>query len=92
MMPNAQTYADIADVVRTCMANGHWSCRAQWWVRNTPGHEAIMTLGLTGRWIYINRHRDGAIIKHSSQPEADSLYFQKYTMNAVMRRISNGAS
>ena len=51
-----------------------------------------MTLGLTGRWIYINRHRDGAIIKHSSQPEADSLYFQKYTMNAVMRRISNGAS
>lgn len=65
------------------MANGHWSYRAQWWVRNVPGHEAFMALGVNGQWIYIDRARDVAVIKQSSQPEADSWYFQQYTTNAI---------
>jgi CubicO group peptidase (beta-lactamase class C family) len=72
------------------MANGHWSFRAQWWVRNAPGHEAIMAIGVNGQWIYVDRDRDIAIVKQSSQPEADSWYFHEYTMNAfdaVIRRF-----
>ncbi len=33
------------------MANGHWSYCAQWWIRNTPGSEAIIALGVHGQWI-----------------------------------------
>ena len=76
------------------MANGHWSYRAQWWVRNTPGHEAFTAFGVNGQWIYIDRQRDVAIIKQSSQPEADSWYFHNFTQNAVdavIRRVSNPA-
>ncbi len=73
------------------MADGHWSYRAQWWVRNTPGHEAFIAFGVSGQWIYIDRQRDVAIIKQSSQPEADSWYFHTYTQNAidaVIRQVS----
>jgi CubicO group peptidase (beta-lactamase class C family) len=77
------------------MADGHWSYRAQWWIRNTPGHEAFMALGVFGQWIYIDRARDVAIIKQSSQPKADSAYFFTYTLNAidaVIRQVSDHAS
>jgi CubicO group peptidase (beta-lactamase class C family) len=76
------------------MSDGHWSYRAQWWVRNTPGHEAFMALGVHGQYIYIDRTRDVAIIKQSSEPEADTPYFVEYTMNAidaVVARISHPA-
>ena len=65
------------------MANGHWSYCAQWWIRNTPGSEAITGIGVNGQWIYIDRKRDVAVIKQSSQPEADSWYFHDYTVNAI---------
>ena len=65
------------------MAGGHWSYRAQWWVRNVPEHEAFMALGVNGQMIYIDRTRDVAVVKQSSWPEADSLYFNQYTFNAV---------
>ncbi len=65
------------------MANGHWSYCAQWWIRNTPGSEAIIALGVNGQWIYIDRNREVAVIKQSSQPEADSWYFHDYTCNAM---------
>jgi len=77
------------------MSDGNWSYRAQWWVRNTPGHEAFMALGVHGQYIYIDRERDVAIIKQSSEPEADSPYFVDYTLNAidaVISRISSQAS
>jgi len=65
------------------MANGHWSYCAQWWIRNTPGSEAIIANGVNGQWIYIDRKRDVAVVKQSSQPEADSWYFHDYTTNAI---------
>jgi len=65
------------------MANGQWSYCAQWWIRHTPGSEAIMAIGVNGQWIYIDRNRDVAVIKQSSQPEADSWYFHSYTTNAI---------
>lgn len=65
------------------MADGHWSYCAQWWIRNTPGSEAITAIGVNGQWIYIDRKRDVAIVKQSSQPEADSWYFHDYTVNAI---------
>jgi CubicO group peptidase (beta-lactamase class C family) len=64
------------------MADGHWSYRAQWWVRRTSGREAITAIGVNGQWIYIDRDRNIAIIKQSSQPEAESTYFDDYTLNA----------
>ncbi len=63
--------------------DGYWSYRAQWWVRNTPGHQAFMALGVNGQWIYIDRQHDVAIVKQSSQPEADTPYFNVYTLNAI---------
>ena len=65
------------------MANGHWSYCAQWWVRNAPGSEAIIAIGVNGQWVYIDRTRDVAVVKQSSQPEADSWYFHDYTTNAI---------
>lgn len=69
------------------MANGHWSYRAQWWIRNTPGSEAITAIGIYGQWIYIDRLRNVAIVKQSSQAEADSWYFHDYTVNAFDRIV-----
>ncbi len=65
------------------MSNGYWSYCAQWWIRNTPGSEAIIAIGVNGQWVYIDRKRDVAIVKQSSQPEADSWYFHEYTTNAI---------
>jgi len=63
------------------LMDGHWSYRAKWWVRGTPGRQAIMAIGVNGQWIYIDRDRDVAIIKQSSQPVAVSTYFDDYTLN-----------
>lgn len=71
------------------MGDGHWSYRAQWWVRNTPGHEAFMALGVNGQWIYIDPTRDVAIVQQSSQPEADDWYFFTYTLNAIDTLIAH---
>ena len=49
-------------------AGGDWSYRAQWWVRHTPGREAFTAMGIHGQWIYIDRDRQIAIVKQSSQP------------------------
>jgi hypothetical protein len=38
---------------------------------------------VNGQWIYIDRNRDVAVIKQSSQPEADSWYFHDYTTYAI---------
>ena len=65
------------------MANGHWSYCAKWWIRNTPGSEAIIAYGVNGQCIYIDRNREVAVIKQSSRPEADSWYFHDYTNNAM---------
>ncbi len=64
------------------MADGHWSYRAQWWIRGAPGREAIAAIGVNGQWIYIDRMRDVAIVKQSSQPVPVSDYFDTYTVNA----------
>ena len=64
-------------------ANGHWSYCAKWWIRNTPGSEAIIAYGVNGQCIYIDRNREVAVIKQSSWPEADSRYFNGYTNNAI---------
>ncbi len=64
------------------IADGYWSYRAKWWVRRTPGREAMSAIGINGQWIYIDRDRDVAIIKQSSQPVAVSTYFDDYTLNA----------
>ncbi len=64
------------------MANGDWSYRAQWWVRHTTGKEAFTALGVHGQWIYIDVHRNVAIIKQSSQPVSSSEFFDGYNFNA----------
>jgi len=62
--------------------DGHWSYRGQWWIRSTPGREAIIAIGVNGQWIYCHRIRNVAIVKQSSQPVASSPYFDDYTLNA----------
>jgi hypothetical protein len=64
------------------MADGDWSYRAQWWVRHTPGKEAFMALGVHGQWIYLNVHRQIAIIKQSSQPVSTDDWYDGYNLNA----------
>jgi len=64
------------------MANGDWSYRAQWWVRHTPDHEAFMALGVHGQWIYLDVHRNVAIIKQSSQPVSSHDWYDGYNLNA----------
>lgn len=64
------------------MGGGDWSYRAQWWVRHTPGKESFNAIGVNGQWIYIDKERDVAIIKQSSQPESSTNYFDEYNINA----------
>jgi len=64
------------------MAGGDWSYRAQWWVRHTLGKEAFMALGINGQWIYLDVHRDVAIIKQSSQPVSSDDWYDGYNLNA----------
>ena len=65
-----------------CMADGAWSYRAQWWVRATPGREAITAIGVNGQWIYLDRNRGVGIVKASSQPAAVDPWYDDYTINA----------
>ncbi|MCO6187881.1 serine hydrolase [Rhizobium sp. L1K21] len=64
------------------MNDGHWSYRAQWWVRRTPGHKAITAQGIFGQWLYCDTNRQIAIVKQSSPPFATGADFDVYTINA----------
>ncbi|WP_425045522.1 serine hydrolase domain-containing protein [Primorskyibacter sp. S87] len=63
--------------------DGNWSYRAQWWVRHTPGREAINALGIHGQWITIDRKNDIAIIKQSSDPISSDEDIDAYHYNAI---------
>lgn len=63
--------------------DGNWSYRAQWWVRHTPGREAINALGIHGQWITIDRKNDVAIIKQSSDPISSSEDNDAFHYNAI---------
>lgn len=65
------------------MPAGNWSYRAQWWVNHTPGQEAFTAIGIHGQWIYIDRERDVAIVKVSSQPESRSDEVERYDLNGM---------
>jgi len=69
------------------MADGNWTYRAQWWVRNEPGREAMTAIGVNGQWIYLDRARDVAIIKQSSQPVALDEWADDFTIAAFDRII-----
>lgn len=59
-----------------------WSYRAQWWVRHTPGREAITAIGVHGQWIYIDRAHRVAIVKQSSQPVSSDPDTDQFILNA----------
>ncbi len=70
-----------------------WSYRAQWWVRHTPGREAVTAIGIHGQWIYVDRRRGVAIVKQSSQPvssDPDTDQFVLNAFDAVIDRVSAG--
>ena len=41
-----------------------------------------MAIGIHGQWIYIDVNRAIAIVKQSSQPEAETNYMYAYQFNA----------
>ena len=59
-----------------------WSYRAQWWVRDTKGKEAFSGIGVHGQWLYINKTKNIAIIKQSSQAHANSNGQTQFNLNA----------
>ena len=59
-----------------------WSYRAQWWVRHTPGREAITAIGVNGQWIYIDRRHGLAFVKQSSQPVSADCDMDAFILNA----------
>ena len=61
---------------------GDWSYRAQWWIRHTPGREAITAIGIHGQWIYVDRRHNVAIVKQSSQPVSSDPYADQFILNA----------
>ncbi len=63
-------------------AGGDWSYRAQWWIRHTPGREAITAIGVHGQWIYVDRRRGIAIVKQSSQPVSSDPVMDQFILNA----------
>jgi CubicO group peptidase (beta-lactamase class C family) len=70
-----------------------WSYRAQWWVRHTPGREAITAIGIHGQWVYVDRRRGVAIVKQSSQPMSSDPEADQFILNAfdaVIDRVSAG--
>ncbi|MEA3301954.1 MAG: serine hydrolase [Pseudomonadota bacterium] len=64
------------------MADKDWSYRAQFWVRHTKGKEAFSAIGVNGQWIYMNKNKDIAIIRQSSQPVSSSAFFDGFNLNA----------
>ena len=70
-----------------------WSYRAQWWVRHTPGREAISAIGIHGQWIYVDPTRGVAIVKQSSQPVSSDPAADQFILNAfdaIIDRVSEG--
>lgn len=63
-------------------AGGDWSYRAQWWIRHTPGREAITAIGVHGQWIYVDRRHRVAIVKQSSQPVSSDPDADQFILNA----------
>ncbi len=63
-------------------ADGDWSYRAQWWIRHTPGRQAVMAIGIHGQWIYVDRAHRVAIVKQSSQPTSVDLEIDQFILNA----------
>ena len=63
-------------------AGGDWSYRAQWWIRHTPGREAITAIGVHGQWVYVDRRRGIAIVKQSSQPVSSDPDMDQFILNA----------
>ena len=59
-----------------------WSYRAQWWVKHTPGQEAISAIGIHGQWIYLAPKYGVAIVKLSSQPKSKDVYLNLFDLNA----------
>ena len=70
---------------------GDWSYRAQWWIRHTPGREAISAIGIHGQWIYIDRTRNVAIVKQSSQPVSSDPIADQFILNAFDTVIAHVA-
>jgi CubicO group peptidase (beta-lactamase class C family) len=74
-------------------AGGDWSYRAQWWIRHTPGREAITAIGIHGQWIYVDRRHRIAIVKQSSQPVSSDPNADQFILNAfdaVIDHLSRG--
>ncbi len=74
-------------------AGGDWSYRAQWWIRHTPGREAITAIGVHGQWIYVDRRHGIAIVKQSSQPVSADPNADQFILNAfdaVIDHLSRG--
>ena len=69
-----------------------WSYRAQWWVRHTPGREAVTAIGVHGQWIYVDRRRGVAIIKQSSQPVSSDPDADQFILNAFDTLIDHVAT
>lgn len=72
-----------SDDANGLLGDGHWSYRAQWWVRDTPGRESYNALGVSGQWITIDPKRQVAIVRQASQPEAVASYHDDYMVNAI---------
>lgn len=75
------------------MAGGDWSYRAQWWIRHTPGREAMTAIGIHGQWIYIDRRHRVAIVKQSSQPvsaDCDTDQFILNAFDAIIDHVKRG--
>jgi hypothetical protein len=70
-------------------ADGHWSYRAQWWIRQTPGKESINALGVNGQWVSLDLERKVAVIRQSSQPVAVGSYYDDYMVNAIDAIVSH---
>ena len=70
------------------VGNKDWSYRAQWWVRHTKNKESFSAIGIHGQWVYIDIKRKIAIIKQSSQPVADDIFYDEFNLNAYDSIIS----
>ena len=79
---NKKKFSESIDA-QGALADGHWSYRAQWWVRHTPGRESINALGVNGQWISLDLERKVAIIRQSSQPVAIGTYYDDYMINVI---------
>ena len=69
------------------MTDGNWTYRAQWWVRNESGREAMTAIGVNGQWVYLDRKRGVGIVKQSSQPVAVDEQIDDLTIGVFDRII-----